>query len=90
MQQPQQLQQAHVQLPHQARQLEAEVGSEDSPSTADSRLSRGSQNVYGQNFAMPLHPSNFALVAPLHHWVVPVAQVLIMVKRSSSSHSSMA
>ncbi|KAJ9700315.1 hypothetical protein PVL29_005893 [Vitis rotundifolia] len=64
MQQPQQLQHAHVQLPHQARQLEAEVGSEDSPSTADSRVSRGSQNVYGQNFAMSLHPSNFALVAP--------------------------
>lgn len=64
VQQSQQLQHSHVQLPHQARQLEAEVGGEDSPSTADSRVSRGgSHNVYGQNFAVPLH-SNFALVAP--------------------------
>ncbi|KAL6971465.1 hypothetical protein U1Q18_031142 [Sarracenia purpurea var. burkii] len=39
-------------------------GREDSPSTADSRVSRASMSVYGQNFAMPIHQQNFALMAP--------------------------
>ncbi|XP_021290146.1 protein TIME FOR COFFEE isoform X3 [Herrania umbratica] len=47
---------------HQARQLEGELGGEDSPSTADSRVSRVNMNIYGQNFAMPLQPPNFALI----------------------------
>lgn len=45
----------------------AEVGGEDSPSTADSRVSRASKGVYGQNFAavpMPIHSQNFALMSP--------------------------
>ncbi|KAK4478082.1 hypothetical protein RD792_017347 [Penstemon davidsonii] len=37
--------------------------SEDSPSTTDSRVSRASMNIYGQNFAMPIHPQNFALAS---------------------------
>ncbi|KAK1390595.1 Time for coffee [Heracleum sosnowskyi] len=49
--------------PSQARQLESEVGGEDSPSTADSRGSRAPVNVYNQNFAMPIHPQNFALMS---------------------------
>ncbi|KAG2727518.1 hypothetical protein I3760_01G160600 [Carya illinoinensis] len=62
--QPQQLQHQRQHLPHQARQLESEMGGEDSPSTADSRVSRANTNVYGQNFAMPIHPQNFALMTP--------------------------
>ncbi|KAG5560138.1 hypothetical protein RHGRI_003430 [Rhododendron griersonianum] len=45
----------------------AEVGGEDSPSTADSRVSRASKGVYSQNFAampMPIHTQNFALMSP--------------------------
>ncbi|XP_057467575.1 protein TIME FOR COFFEE-like isoform X1 [Actinidia eriantha] len=49
---------------HQARHLENEVGGEDSPSTADSRISRPTMSVYGQNFPMPIHPQNFALMTP--------------------------
>lgn len=45
---------------HQARQLEGELCGEDSPSTADSRVSRANMNIYGQNFAMPLHLMNVA------------------------------
>ncbi|GMH28476.1 hypothetical protein Nepgr_030319 [Nepenthes gracilis] len=41
-----------------------EMGSEDSPSTADSCVSWQNSGVYGQNFALPFHPSNFALVTP--------------------------
>ncbi|CAK9161627.1 unnamed protein product [Ilex paraguariensis] len=55
----------HVSLAQQqSRQLEGEVGAEDSPSTADSRISRATMSVYGQNFAMPIHPHNFALMTP--------------------------
>ncbi|XP_076958360.1 protein TIME FOR COFFEE-like isoform X2 [Bidens hawaiensis] len=54
--------------PTQARHLENEVtGGEDSPSTADSRVSRGATStigVYGHNFAMPVHTQNFALMTP--------------------------
>uniref|UniRef100_A0A5B7AP23 Protein TIME FOR COFFEE n=1 Tax=Davidia involucrata TaxID=16924 RepID=A0A5B7AP23_DAVIN len=65
-QSPQQQQQANQHIPplHQARQLESELGGEDSPSTADSRVSRATMSVYGQNFAMPIHPQNFALMTP--------------------------
>lgn len=65
--QPLQLQQRQHQgqhLSHPARQLESEMGSEDSPSTADSRVSRPSMSIYGQNFAMPIHAPNFALMTP--------------------------
>jgi hypothetical protein len=48
---------------HQARQLESELGGEDSPSTADSRVSRANMSIYGQNL-MPIHPANFALMNP--------------------------
>ncbi|GAB4851110.1 hypothetical protein Ancab_030404 [Ancistrocladus abbreviatus] len=41
-----------------------EMGSEDSPSTADSRVSRPNMSVYGQNFALPIHPPNFTLLTP--------------------------
>ncbi|KAH7653824.1 hypothetical protein IHE45_19G104700 [Dioscorea alata] len=52
-------------LPHQPRHLEGETGCEDSPSTADSRTSQAGQKaVAGQNFAMPIHPPNFALISP--------------------------
>ncbi|XVF28880.1 hypothetical protein REPUB_Repub15cG0070700 [Reevesia pubescens] len=47
---------------HQARHLEGELGGEDSPSTADSRVSRANMNIYGQNFAMPLKPPSFPLM----------------------------
>ncbi|KAA8527584.1 hypothetical protein F0562_034701 [Nyssa sinensis] len=65
-QSPQQHPQANQHIPplHQARQLETEVGGEDSPSTADSRVSRATMSVYGQNFALPIHPQNFALMTP--------------------------
>lgn len=64
--QRQQQQQQNQQVPHQARQLESEMGGEDSPSTADSRVSRASMNFYAPpNFAMPIHPSsNFAVMTP--------------------------
>lgn len=52
----QQQQQQNQHVPHQARQLESEMGAEDSPSTADSRVSRANMSIYGQNFAMPIHP----------------------------------
>ncbi|KAJ6810607.1 protein TIME FOR COFFEE-like [Iris pallida] len=51
-------------LPPQARQLESEAGCEDSPSTADSsRASQAQKSIYG-NFAMSIHPQNFALISP--------------------------
>ncbi|OAY27929.1 protein TIME FOR COFFEE isoform X3 [Manihot esculenta] len=63
-----QLQQRHQMqnqnVPHQARQLDSEFGGEDSPSTADSRVSRTNMSIYGQNFAMPIQPPNFALMTP--------------------------
>ncbi|XP_021636853.2 protein TIME FOR COFFEE isoform X4 [Hevea brasiliensis] len=62
LQQRQQMQNQNVL--HQARQLENELGGEDSPSTADSRVSRANMSIYGQNFAMPIHPPNFALMTP--------------------------
>ncbi|KAM1014526.1 hypothetical protein ACFX2C_044502 [Malus domestica] len=59
--QQQQRQQQQQNL-HASRQLEPEMGGEDSPSTADSRGSRANMSIYGQNFAMPIHPPNFALM----------------------------
>lgn len=61
--QPSQPQQSQQITPSQARQLENEVGAEDSPSTADSRGARAPVNIYGQNFAMPTHLQNYALLA---------------------------
>ncbi|CAK7327020.1 unnamed protein product [Dovyalis caffra] len=60
-QQRQQVQNQNVS--HQARQLESELGREDSPSTADSRVSRANMSLYSQNL-MPIHPGNFALMNP--------------------------
>ncbi|XP_021691913.2 protein TIME FOR COFFEE isoform X2 [Hevea brasiliensis] len=62
IQQRQQMQNQNV--PYQARQLDGELGGEDSPSTADSRVSRANMSIYGQNFAMPIQPPNFALMTP--------------------------
>ncbi|MFQ6632466.1 hypothetical protein Gotur_009695 [Gossypium turneri] len=46
-----------------ARQLDGESDGKDGPSTAtDGRVSRSNMNIYGQNFAMPVQPSNFALM----------------------------
>ncbi|KAJ6356435.1 hypothetical protein OIU78_004523 [Salix suchowensis] len=50
-------------ISHQARQLDSELGGEDSPSTADSRVSRPNTSLYGQNL-MAIHPANFALMNP--------------------------
>lgn len=52
------------QHPSRPRHHEGEPGREDSPSTTDSRGSRAaaSMNIYGQNFSMPIHPQNFALM----------------------------
>uniref|UniRef100_A0A803N0Z6 Time for coffee n=1 Tax=Chenopodium quinoa TaxID=63459 RepID=A0A803N0Z6_CHEQI len=44
-------------------QTHPDMGGEDSPSTADSR-NRPNMNVYGQNFAMPFHSPNFAMMTP--------------------------
>lgn len=60
-QQQRQQQNQHVSHP---RQLESEMGGEDSPSTADSRVSRPSMGMYAQNFTMPLHAPSFALMTP--------------------------
>ncbi|XP_054807717.1 protein TIME FOR COFFEE-like isoform X2 [Prosopis cineraria] len=65
----QQQQQQRQHLPnhhasHPSRQVESELGGEDSPSTADSRLSRAPMNIYGHNFAMPMQPPNFAVMTP--------------------------
>ncbi|WVY98861.1 hypothetical protein V8G54_031012 [Vigna mungo] len=67
--QPLQLQQQPQQRPnhhtsHPARQIEYEMGGEDSPSTADSRLTRATMNIYGPNFALPMQTPNFALMTP--------------------------
>ncbi|CAJ2630267.1 unnamed protein product [Trifolium pratense] len=60
-QQRQQLQSHHTS--NAARQVESEMGCEDSPSTADSRLNRATMNIYGQNFAMPpMQTPNFTLM----------------------------
>jgi hypothetical protein len=48
---------------HQARQIESELGGEDSPSTIDSRVSHSNMSIYGQDL-MPIHPANFALMNP--------------------------
>ncbi|KAL6548398.1 hypothetical protein OROGR_008819 [Orobanche gracilis] len=37
-------------------------GSEDSQSTNDNRGARASMSIYGQNFALPIHPQNFAMM----------------------------
>lgn len=54
----------HLSNTHQSRQIETEVGGEDSPSTAasDGRVSRATMSMYGQNFAVPIHHQNFALM----------------------------
>ncbi|XP_022930230.1 protein TIME FOR COFFEE-like isoform X2 [Cucurbita moschata] len=49
---------------HQTRPLESEIGGEDSPSTADSRMNLANLSVYGPNFPMPMHTPNFALMTP--------------------------
>ncbi|PIN00912.1 hypothetical protein CDL12_26583 [Handroanthus impetiginosus] len=61
---PSQKSQPSQQLQHASRpkHLESEPGSEDSAPTTDGRGSRASVNIYGQNFAMPIHPQNFALM----------------------------
>ncbi|MED6217159.1 hypothetical protein PIB30_015057 [Stylosanthes scabra] len=64
-----QQQQPRQQLPnhhasHPARQIDSEMGGEDSPSTADSRIPRTTMNIYGQSFAMPMQTPNFALMTP--------------------------
>ncbi|PHT38792.1 hypothetical protein CQW23_22365 [Capsicum baccatum] len=61
-QSPAQSQNQH--MPPQSRHIENEVGSEDSPSNAERKRSHGSMNVYNQNFAVPMHPSNFGLMTP--------------------------
>ncbi|KAJ6346647.1 hypothetical protein OIU76_003347 [Salix suchowensis] len=58
---------------HHARQLESELGGEDSSSIVDSRVSRANMSIYGQNL-MP------------HQRVVPITQVVILVKRNRSNH----
>jgi hypothetical protein len=63
-QQQQRQQQQNQHVPHQARQLESEMGAEDSPSSADSRVSRANVSLYGQNFPMPIHPPNFGFMNP--------------------------
>lgn len=68
--------------PSQARQFENDVGAEDSPSTADSRGSRGPVSIYGQNFAMPIHPQNYALLT------TPAALANANATTSSSNHQS--
>ncbi|KAE9606452.1 hypothetical protein Lalb_Chr09g0319791 [Lupinus albus] len=60
-QQRQQLQNHHAS--HPAHQIETEMGSADSPS-ADSRQTRATMSIYGQNFAMPVQTPNFALMTP--------------------------
>ncbi|KAL8188887.1 hypothetical protein R6Q57_029642 [Mikania cordata] len=62
-------QQPSMNPPAQARHIETNevTGGEDSPSTADSRVSWAATNtmsVYGPNFAMPVHSQNFALMNP--------------------------
>ncbi|WCJ23728.1 time for coffee [Euphorbia peplus] len=37
--------------------------SEESPSTADSRVSHTNMSIYGQNFAMPIHAPNYAMMS---------------------------
>ncbi|XP_059434987.1 protein TIME FOR COFFEE isoform X2 [Corylus avellana] len=64
LQQQQRQQQQNQHVPHQARQLESEMGAEDSPLSADSRVSRANMSIYGQNFAMPIHPPNFGFMNP--------------------------
>ncbi|XP_044484809.1 protein TIME FOR COFFEE-like isoform X3 [Mangifera indica] len=54
-------QQKNQQVPHQSRQLENEIGGEESPSTADSRGSRSNMSIYGQNFPVLSYSPNFAL-----------------------------
>lgn len=66
-QQPQQRQNHHTS--HPVRQVESEMGGEDSPSTADSRLTRSTintMNIYGHNFAIPVpvQKPNFSLMTP--------------------------
>ncbi|KAI3815517.1 hypothetical protein L1987_15188 [Smallanthus sonchifolius] len=66
-QQPSQQQNQHMNPALQARHLENEVtGGEDSSLTADNRVSRAANtmSVYSHNFAMPVHPQNFALMNP--------------------------
>ncbi|KAM7485557.1 hypothetical protein LguiA_001566 [Lonicera macranthoides] len=62
----QQQNQQHINPPP-ARQLENETGGEDSPSTADSRVSQSRPPMsvyYGQNFSMSIHPQSIAAGLP--------------------------
>ncbi|KAF7837258.1 protein TIME FOR COFFEE isoform X2 [Senna tora] len=49
---------------HPSRHIESEMCGDDSPSSADSRLSRATMSIYGHNFAMPMQPPNFAMMTP--------------------------
>lgn len=49
---------------HHSRVLDHEVSAEDSPLSADARVARSNVNVYGQNYSLPVHPPNFALMSP--------------------------
>ncbi|XP_028789350.1 protein TIME FOR COFFEE-like isoform X2 [Neltuma alba] len=62
----QQQQRQHLSNHHASHpsRLESEMCGEDSPSTADSRLSRATMSLYGHNFAMPMQPPNFAMMTP--------------------------
>lgn len=79
---PKNRQQSQQMTQSQARQLENDVGAEDSPSTADSRGARGPVNIYGQNFAMPIHPQNYALLT------TPAALANANATISSNNHQS--
>ncbi|KAM7485585.1 hypothetical protein LguiA_001594 [Lonicera macranthoides] len=62
----QQQKQQHINPPP-TRQLENETGGEDSPSTADSRVSQSRPPMsvyYGQNFSMSIHPQSVAAGLP--------------------------
>lgn len=51
----------HRQQPRENATQHSETAGEDNPSTADSRASR-SNVAYGQNFAMPIQPTNMGLM----------------------------
>ncbi|KAK4773198.1 hypothetical protein SAY87_028217 [Trapa incisa] len=54
--------QNHHSSSHLSRLLVREASSEDGPLSTDTRVSN--VNFYGQNFALPVHPPNFALISP--------------------------
>lgn len=60
--QSQQLQKQHVPSSHQSRKRDVELCGENTQSAVDARASHIQKNVYGQNFAVPVPPVNFALM----------------------------